>query len=143
MNPNGILKQHWMHVAIHFLVDAVIFAVAFIIGTDFVIPDDDLHMRLESYLPAILMGAAFFPCLVYIAGLYSPQSYKQRVTNRAIILALCLVGTVLLMIPLFYIKKSTSIGRGVFATSVAIVYFTIIIHHGFLLRSMRNYYLGT
>ena len=139
MNPNGILKQHWLHVALHFVVDAIIFAVAFVIGTDFVIPDDDLHMRLESYLPGILLGACVFPCLVYIFGLYSPQSYKQSVTKRAIVLALCLVGTVLLMIPLFYLKKSTSIGRGVFLISVAIVYFTILIHHGFLLRSLRNY----
>jgi FlaA1/EpsC-like NDP-sugar epimerase len=139
MNPNGILKQHWLHVALHFVVDAIIFAVAFVIGTDFVIPDDDLHMRLESYLPGILLGACVFPCLVYIFGLYSPQSYKQSVTKRAIVLALCLVGTVLLMIPLFYLRKSTSIGRGVFLISVAIVYFTILIHHGFLLRSLRNY----
>ena len=139
MNPNGILKQHWMHVAIHFFVDAVIFVVAFIIGTDFVIPDDDLHMRLESYLPGIMLGSFVFPYLVYIFGLYSPQSYKQRVTTRAIVLAICLVGTVFLMIPLFYLKKSTIIGRGVFGISVAIVYCTIIIHHGFLLRSLRNY----
>ena len=86
MNPNGILKQHWLHVAIHFVADAVIFAVAFIIGTDFVIPDDDLHMRLTSYVPGILLGSAMFPCLVYIFGLYAPQSYKQRVTKRAIVL---------------------------------------------------------
>lgn len=33
MNPNGILKQHWLHVAIHFVADALVFAVAFIIGT--------------------------------------------------------------------------------------------------------------
>jgi len=139
MNPNGILKQHWLHVAIHFTVDLVIFVVAFVIGTDFVIPDDDLHMRLESYLPGILLGSFIFPCLVYIFGLYAPQSYKQRVTTRAIVLAICLVGTVLLMVPLFYLKKSTIIGRGVFGISVAIVYFTIIIHHGILLRSLRNY----
>jgi hypothetical protein len=43
------------------------------------------------------------------------------------------------MVPLFYLKKSTIIGRGVFGISVAIVYFTIIIHHGILLRSLRNY----
>ena len=139
MNPNGILKQHWLHVAIHFVADAVIFAVAFIIGTDFVIPDDDLHMRLTSYVPGILLGSAMFPCLVYIFGLYAPQSYKQRVTKRAIVLIVCLVGTVLLMFPLFYIKKSFTIGREVFLYSVAIAYSTVLIHHGILLRSLRNY----
>ena len=51
MNPNGILKQHWLHVAIHFVVDAVIFAVAFVIGTDFVIPDDDLHTKAPRRMP--------------------------------------------------------------------------------------------
>ena len=139
MNPNGILKQHWLHVAIHFVADAVIFAVAFVIGTDFVISDDEVHLRLTSYLPGILLGSAMFPCLVYIFGLYSPQSYKQCLTNRAIVLAICLVGTVLLMFPLFYIKKSTAIGREVFLYSVAIAYCTVLIHHGLLLRSLRNY----
>lgn len=139
MNANGILKQHWLHVALHFTVDAIIFAVAFVIGTDFVISDDDLHMRLTSYVPGILLGSVTFPCLVYIFGLYSPQSYKQRVTRRAIVLGICLVGTVLLMIPLFYVKKSFTIGREVFLYSVAIAYCTVLIHHGFLLRSLRNY----
>ena len=139
MNSNGILKQHWLHVAVHFLVDAVIFAVAFVIGTDFVIPDDDLHMRLTSYLPGIFLGAVVFPCLVYIFGLYAPQSYKQRVTSRAIVLFVCIITTALLMIPLFYIKKSFTIGREVFLYSWLIAYFTVLIHHGFLLRSLRNY----
>lgn len=139
MNPNGILKQHWLHVALHFVVDAVIFAIAFVIGTDFVIPDDDVSRRLESYVPGILLGAIMFPCLVYIFGLYSPQSYKQRVTRRAIVLAMSLFGTVLLMFPLFYLKKSTIIGRGVFGVSVPMAYFAILVHHGFLLRSLRNY----
>ena len=35
MNANGILKQHWLHVALHFVVDAIIFAVAFVIGAAF------------------------------------------------------------------------------------------------------------
>lgn len=139
MNANGILQQHWLHVAIHFAVDAIIFAVAFVIGTDFVISDDDMQMRLESYLPGILMGAGFFPCLIYIFGLYSPQSYKQRVTKRAVVLAMCLIGTMLLVIPLFYLKKSFAIGRGVFGYSVFIAYFAILFHHGLLLRSLRNY----
>lgn len=78
INPNGILKQHSLHVAIHFVVDAVIFAVAFVIGTDFVIPDDDLHMRLESYRPGILLGACIFPFL------FRPSaSTPHRATNSA------------------------------------------------------------
>lgn len=139
MNANGILKQHWLHVALHFVVDAVIFAVAFVIGTHVVIPDDDFYMRLTAYVPGILLGSAMFPCLVYIFGLYSPQSYKQRVTKRAIVLGICLVGTVLLMIALGYVKKSFTIGREVFLYSVSVAYCTVLIHHGFLLRSLRNY----
>jgi sugar transferase (PEP-CTERM system associated) len=139
MNADGVLKQHWLHVALHFVVDAVVFAVAFVIGTDWVIPDDDMQMRLESYLPGILLGAVVFPCLVYIFSLYSPQSYKQRVTSRAILLAACLLGTMLLMMPLFYFKKSLTIGRGVFGYSIFIAYFAILFHHGLLLRSLRNY----
>lgn len=60
-------------------------------------------------------------------------------TRRAIVLGICLIGTLLLVIPLFYLKKSTSIGRGVFGISVAMVDCTILIQHGFLLRSLRNY----
>ena len=43
-----------------------------------------------------------------------------------------------MIVALFYLNKSTSIGRGVFALSVVIVYFSILIHHVFLLRSLRN-----
>ena len=139
MNANGILKQHWLHVASHFVIDALIFAVAFVVGTDFVIPSDDLKMRLTSYVPAILLGSIIFPSLVYIFGLYAPHSYKQRVTARIVVLLVCLIGTTLLMFPLFYVKKSFTIGREVFLFGFWISYCSVLIHHGFLLRSLRDY----
>ncbi len=139
MNSNGILRQHWLHVAIHFAIDAVIFVVAFIIGTDFVISSDDYGMRLSSYFPGIFLGCMVFPSLVYICGLYSPLSYKLRISTRAITLMVSLAGTALIMLALFYLNTSTKIGRGVVAWSFPIAYFTVLLHHGFLLRALREH----
>ena len=86
-----------------------------------------------------LLGALIFPSLVYIFGLYAPHSYKQRVTARIVVLLVCLIGTTLLMFPLFYVKKSFTIGREVFLFGFWISYCSVLIHHGFLLRSLRDY----
>jgi exopolysaccharide biosynthesis polyprenyl glycosylphosphotransferase len=139
MNANGILRQHWLHVAVHFVLDALIFIAAFIAGTQLVIPSDDVQMRLVSYLPGILLGSMAFSSLVCICGLYSPLSYKQKVTARAVILGGCVTLTALVMWALFYVNASTKISRGVIAWSFPIAYFTVLLHHGFLLRALRDH----
>ncbi|MBI3875647.1 MAG: hypothetical protein HY300_06740, partial [Verrucomicrobia bacterium] len=143
MNANGILAQHWVRVSVHMLIDALFFCLAFIVGTVVRQADElttqELVNYLKLYLPGILLGSAFFPCIIYINGFYSSQSYRQGVFRRVALIAAALVATVGLMSAMFYLKKSTAIGRGVVGWSTVVAYFILLIHHMFLLRSLRNY----
>ena len=145
MKINGILQQHWVHVTLHLVLDAVFFAFAFQFGAYiqlhlwYDLGGWELVNKASSYWPGILVGAALFPCLIYIFGLYSPQSSHQGVFRRMVIVAVCLAGSIAVMLAVFYAKKSMTIGRGVLLWSFPIAYFTLLIHHGILLRSLRNY----
>ncbi len=143
MNANGILAQHWVRVSVHMLIDALFFCLAFVVGTVVRQADEltiqELVNHLKTYLPGILLGSAFFPCIIYINGFYSSQSYRQGVFRRVALIAVALAATVGLMSAMFYLKKSTAIGRGVVGWSAVVAYFILLIHHMFLLRSLRNY----
>jgi exopolysaccharide biosynthesis polyprenyl glycosylphosphotransferase len=144
MNINGILKQHWLHVSVHFAVDAFIFWIAFLIGTYLRVPGEvDAKLVwpgiLVYYWPGILFGSLFFSSAIYIFGLYSPQSSHQGALRRSLIIGLCLAATLALMFAMFYIKKSTAIGRGVMWRSCPIAYFMFLLHHGLLLHWLKNY----
>lgn len=95
--------------------------------------------KIIAYLPGIVLGSLAFPCMVYIFGLYSPLSYKQKVLSRAVILAMCLAGTAFIMMGMYYINRSTVIGRGVTFWSYLLTYFAVLLHHGFILRSLRKH----
>jgi len=139
MNVNGILRQHWLHVAYHFVLDAVIFAASFIVCANLVEDPDLLAGKLLGYVPGIALGAFVLPCLVYIFGLYSPLSYKQKVLARAVIIAVCVGVAGLAMAALSYVNRSTAIGRGVALYAFPCAYFLALLHHGFLLRALRRH----
>ena len=138
MNANGILRQHWLHVAYHFVIDAIIFIVAFVAAAKVVLIEYQFAVRLMDYVPALLLGSFVFPCMVYIFGLYSPLSGKQRLMARSVILGACLALTAFMMLGLYYINKSTSIGRGVSLWGYAISFAGVLIHHFFILRALRE-----
>jgi len=140
MNVNGILRQHWLHVAWHFIVDGLILILAIILSACFIEDSDKLSAKLISYIPGMILGGFSFPCMIYIFGLYSPLSYKQKVTARAVILAACLAGTALLLGALGYATGGDlGIGRGVNVWAFTSTYFVALIHHGFLLRALRTH----
>lgn len=137
MNVNGILAQHWLHVAWHFIIDGLILILCVIISACFVEDPAMLGEKLISYIPGMLLGGFAFPCMVYIFGLYSPLSYKQKVTARAVIVAACLGGAAILLFSMGYVKKSIAVGRGVTGWAFVSAYFVALVHHGFLLRALR------
>jgi sugar transferase (PEP-CTERM system associated) len=139
MNVNGILRQHWLHVAYHFVIDAIVFAVSFIVCAKLVEEPALLQGKLIGYLPGIFLGSFALPCMVYIFGLYSPLSYKQKVLARAVIIAACVAATSLVVMALAYINKSTAIGRGVALYAYPTAYFMVLLHHGFLLRGLQRH----
>lgn len=138
MNANGILRQHWLHVAYHFVIDAIVFVVSFVVAAKLVLLDYQFGERLLDYVPALLLGGFVFPCMVYIFGLYSPLSHRQRLMARAVILGACLAVTAFMMLGLYYINKSTAIGRGVSLWGYGIGFAEVLIHHFFILRALRE-----
>ena len=138
MNANGILRQHWLHVAYHFFIDALIFIASFIVVARFVLDPHLYTVTVLGYIPGLILGGIAFPCLVYIFGLYSPLSGKQRLMARSIILAACLAATAFIMLGLYYINRSTSIGRGVSLWGYGVAFAGVLIHHFFILRALRE-----
>lgn len=139
MNTNGILKQHWLHVSLHFALDVLIFFGAFLVGTFWRLPDEIVAQKFSAYLPGVLFGALFVPSAIYIFGLYSPQSSSQGVFKRSIVIGLCIAGAFGFMFGIFYLNKSTTIGRGVMLRSFPVAYVLILIHHALLLHFLKNY----
>ena len=134
------LKQHWVHVSLNFALDALIFCLAFLIATCAIYRlSDDLAAKLSSYWLGILFGAIFFSSVIYIFGLYSPQSANQGGFKRSFIIAFGLLCTMSVMFGIFYIKKSIGIGRVVMGLSWPLAYGAVLVHHWILLRFLRNY----
>lgn len=140
MNSNGILQKHWLNVTFHFAIDALLFCLAFVLGTELRFGSGPFFEKeLIDYLPSILWGALFFPCVAYICGLYSPHVSHDNVFKRSILLALCFVAAFGFMLALFYINFSGRIGRGVMVISSLLCYLLIFLHHARLLHRMKNY----
>ncbi|MEW6307070.1 MAG: exopolysaccharide biosynthesis polyprenyl glycosylphosphotransferase [Verrucomicrobiota bacterium] len=141
MNTNGTLSRHWLQVSFHFVVDAIIFALAFFAGLS--LRFDDEWRMLESVVPTywsgILIGATVFPCVAYTFGLYSPQTSTGNIFKRSVMLGLCLAVAMSVMVASFYVNFSSKIGRGAMLIGSLITYFAILIHHGLLLRSLQSY----
>ena len=138
MDANGILQKHWMAVASRFALDAVIFVLAFVLGTYHRLGDEST-IWLMSYWPGILIGSMVFACACYTFGLYSPQNANQEMFKRSLTLAFCVSVAIALMLGIFYLKFSTRIGRGVMLRSGAITYLGVFIHHALLVRRLRFY----
>jgi exopolysaccharide biosynthesis polyprenyl glycosylphosphotransferase len=128
-------------VLLHFAIDAILFASAFLVGISIRFADEWnlLLSGTEFYWPAITLGAVVFPCICYTCGLYSPSGGSQHVFKRALILALCLGLAMGFMVTGFYIKFSSRIGRGAMLISGFIAYFTLLAHHCLLLRWLLTY----
>jgi exopolysaccharide biosynthesis polyprenyl glycosylphosphotransferase len=138
MDSNGVLRQHWLHVSVHYGIDALIFGLAFLLGTYLRLPSEVVE-KLANYWPGILFGALLFASAIYIFGFYSPQSSHEGIFKRSFVIGICLVATFAVMFGAFYAKKSRGIGRGVMARSLPVVFFSVCLHHALLLRSLRNY----
>ncbi|MFM2295597.1 MAG: hypothetical protein RLZZ350_2010 [Verrucomicrobiota bacterium] len=138
MNNNRIAEKYWLGVLLHFVVDALAFGLAFAIGVELVLGYNVAH-KLERYSSAIAVGAFALPCVIYVLGLYSQHSHGQKVFVRTLLLLLAFGVAMLPMLAVFYLNRSSMIGRGVLAWSFPIAFFTVLLHHLYLLHQFRNY----
>lgn len=135
------LKHHWWHVSAHFLLDVVLFCLAFLVGIRIRFSGEwSLLLQAPAqYYPSVIIGALVFASLCYILGFYSPQIYQQNLLKRSLMLLLALVFTLLVMTGIFYLNYSSRVGRGIMLYSGLIAFFSILIHHGLILRELENY----
>jgi exopolysaccharide biosynthesis polyprenyl glycosylphosphotransferase len=141
MNTNGISDHHWLRVGRHFAVDAVIFYLAFMVGISLRFADEwnMLLMATWDYWPSILVGTIVFPCTAYILGLYSTSGVSHGIFKRSLGVLFCLSVAVLFMVGAFYVHFTGRIGRGAMLLGGVISYFSLLIHHGLLVRRRESY----
>ena len=60
MNSNGILRKHWFHVSLHFVSDAVLFYLAFVVAI-LLRFGDEANDSFGTYWPTLVLAASFFP----------------------------------------------------------------------------------
>ncbi len=137
MNTNGVSQKHWFHVALHFITDAVLFALALTLG--FLVRfRDEATNSLWEYWPFLIASALVFPAVIYIAGLYSTHSGSQGIYRRAVILSGTVVATLLVLIGATYFTFFHPLGRGVILIGGSAAYLLALIHHTYLLHALRT-----
>ena len=137
MNTNGLVHKHWFHVAIHFLVDSVLFigAAMVAIGLRF---GQDASPEIGMMAPFVVIAAILLSSANYIAGFYSTHSSNTGIFQRMIMLAACLVLAIGFLLALTYLNSARPPGRGVIGIAAGACYVALIVHHWSLLTQLRN-----
>jgi exopolysaccharide biosynthesis polyprenyl glycosylphosphotransferase len=134
-------SQRLVHVSWHFAMDLALFMLAFIIGIFLRFIDEPtvIFNHQWQYYPSVVWGALVFAAACYIFGLYTPQIFNQNLLTRALVLTLNLGLALLLMSAMFYLNFSSRVGRGVMAYSAFIGFVGILVHHAFILKSLKGF----
>lgn len=138
MNTNGILRKHWLHVSTHFILDAVLFFLAFV-GAIAVRFPGETEATFSDLWPSLVVGAVGLGAALYILGLYSTHSASQGIFRRSLIVTGAIGVADLVILALTYILSADPIGRGYIAIGSAMAAVGIIIHHSILLHGLRTF----
>jgi len=137
MNTNGVLRKHWLQISFHFALDSMLFYVATLCGL-LIRFRSDFDPAVTSYWPYVVITAVVFPACTYIFGLYSTHSASQGIASRAGALAVCTLVAVAMFIAATYLHSFRPIGRGAVLICAGLAYGVTLVHHLFLLHSMRH-----
>jgi exopolysaccharide biosynthesis polyprenyl glycosylphosphotransferase len=135
LNANGILQKHWFHVALHFIIDALLIVVAFVAAA-FLRFGEEADLPLMIHWPAVVFGGGVFSAVVYIAGLYSTHSGGRGLFERAVLLLGCSILAMLVVIGGSYISSAHPLGRGVMLIGGSITFVLVLAHHAMLLHTL-------
>lgn len=132
-------RSHILKTLSQVIIDALIFAIAFIIGTwiRFSPYEGAMPGQLSQYAGGILLGAFAFVCAAYICGLYAERDRVQGAGHRFVIILLCYGAAFGLMLAMFYFDFSSRIGRGVMAISSPIALVGLLSHHFYRLHRLK------
>ncbi len=130
------IKRHWIYVAQHFLLDVILFLVAFAVGTLIRFGEDGTQMWVY-YLPAVVVGAFSFACCCYIFGLYSRYRVEHRFNKRLLLYVAAFHLAILLVVAVGYLNWSARIGRGVMTWSYAVGGALCLLHHLAIIARLR------
>jgi len=137
VNNNGILHKHWFHVSLHFVLDALVFAVAFVLGM-FLRFGEESSAALWVHWPFFVLGGIVFSATTYIAGLYSTHSANRGIFERSLVLIACVAVAVLVVIGGTYLNSARPLGRGVMLLGAVLSYLLVLLHHIVLLHGLRS-----
>ena len=137
MNNNGILRKHWFHVSLHFVSDAVLFYLAFVVAI-LLRFGNEANDSFWTYWPTLAVGGVVFSAMIYIVGLYSTHSAHRGTFERSFILFGCTLAAVLVVIGGSYAISARPLGRGVMLMGAGAAYLVILVHHVFLLHALRT-----
>lgn len=137
MNTNGILRKHWVHIFIHFGLDAVIFYAALAAGIFLRFGEEGQDVNW-SFWPFLILGSITFSASIYICGLYSTHSANKGLAFRALFLSLCCLFAVGSVLTFTYIGTARPLGRGVMLIGTSLAYVLSLAHHAFLLHGLRS-----
>ncbi len=135
---NNSASKYWVGVVRHFLLDVLIFSIAFGFGIALRLPEIWDHALVECW-SGIILGALVFASAAYVCGLYSLHSANQQFFNRFLLIGFCLLFALGPMLGVFYLNFSARIGRGVMLISTSLSYLVLLLHHVWLHRRFRNY----
>lgn len=136
MNANGILQKHWIHVALHFVIDSTLIVIAFVAAAVLRF-GDEADLPLLIHWPAVVVGGGVFAAVVYIAGLYSTHSGGRGLFERAVLLLGCSILAMLVVISTSYVSSAHPLGRGVMLLGGAFALPLTFAHHIWLLHTLR------
>ena len=137
MNTNGILQKHWLHISVHFTLDSLLFYAAMLAGI-LIRFGADFEAVVADYWPFMMITAVVFSSTTYIFGLYSTHSSADGVAKRAAILAFCSIVAVAIFVAGTYIHSFRPMGRGAVGIIAGLGYASALVHHIFLVYSLRS-----
>lgn len=138
------VKQHWLRVSVHFLTDALLFALAFWLGTRVRFAYVSNNPQLIEKMPwqfyvCITLGGLFFSSSCYILGHYAPQISRQTMLRRSVMLLLALAISFVAVMGMSFWDHSSRPGRGIVLLSVPVAYLAFLLHHWLILREQSKY----
>ena len=137
---NGLLRKHWFQVSVHFLLDALICLLCYVLGAHVVfqwIFKDDPWLVIEAYWPAMVISAGAFSSFVYITGHYTSHSLNRSAYRRFFLLGCCVLFAALVFLAFGYLTTARPLGRGYMAVSTGTFAILTFAHHAYLLFSLK------